>query len=134
MKLLKSIFLAVLVCASLAAYTRPALADSHVRFGVTIGGPGYWGGYGPGYWPGYYPYRPHPYPYGYPYPYYPPVVVAPAAPPVYIEQGSPQVLGSAQAPAAAGNWWYYCADSRGYYPYTRECPAGWQRVAPQPPR
>ena len=29
--------------------------------------------------------------------------------------------------------WYYCEDPKGYYPYIRECPTGWQRVSPVPP-
>jgi hypothetical protein len=53
-------------------------------------------------------------------------VVAPSAPPTYLQQ-APQ----AQVPAE--NWWYYCADAKGYYPYVRECPGGWQRVSPTPP-
>ena len=88
----------------------PALAQhrGHVRFGVVIGAPFYpW-------W--YYP----------PYPYYPPTVVTvPVTPPTYIEQGE------APAPAQQG-YWYYCAASKTYYPYVKECPAGWQRVTPQP--
>lgn len=65
----------------------------------------------------------------YPRPYYyapPPVVVLPAPPPqVYIEQ-SP-------APAAVEpQYWYYCAASKSYYPYVKECPVGWQKVLPRP--
>ena len=68
------------------------------------------------------------YPYYYPplhyYPaYYPVPVVVQRPPTVYLEQQP--------APTPAG-YWYYCADSRAYYPYVKECPAGWQRVAPQP--
>lgn len=70
------------------------------------------------YYPPYYP--PYYAPYSSYYPYY-----APPAPTVYVEQ-PPAV----QSPASG--YWYYCADSRAYYPYVRECPAGWQRVAPQP--
>ena len=65
----------------------------------------------PLFWP-YYPYS---------WPYYPPaVVVAPPAPPTYIEQGG------------GDQYWYYCTGPQGYYPYVKECPAGWQQVAPQP--
>jgi hypothetical protein len=91
----------------------PALAwhhGGHVRFGVVIGGPFYpWG-----YYPPYYPYYP-----------YPPA--APATPPTYIEQGNTQA-----PPQQPSGYWYYCADSKTYYPYVKECPAGWQRVTPQP--
>jgi len=26
--------------------------------------------------------------------------------------------------------WYYCADTKAYYPYTQQCPGGWLKVAP----
>ena len=39
----------------------------------------------------------------------------------------------AAAPAQPQAEWYYCADSRSYYPYARECPGGWQRIPAQPP-
>jgi hypothetical protein len=93
----------------------PALAWHHggnPHFGVFIGGPGYWY---PPYYPPYYS------------PYYPPVVAVPPSPPTYIEQG-----GALPAPSQS-NWWYYCADAKAYYPAVKECPAGWQPVAPQPP-
>lgn len=67
--------------------------------------------------------------------YVAPVVVVPAAPPVYVEQAS---SGEVQAPVpqaqAPANDWYYCAKPEGYYPYVKECPGGWQRVAPRPPQ
>lgn len=96
-----------------AAGSAPAFAWHHggVRFGVVIGAPFY---------PWYYP------PYYY-YPPYAPAVAAPAAPPTYIEQG-----GAQSAPPRA-SYWYYCAESKTYYPYVKECPGGWQRVAPRPP-
>ena len=111
------------------------------------GGGGHWGGHGWGWGAGaviggavvagallspWY-YRPYYYDYGPAYPaYYPapyPVVVESAPSTVYVEQASaPRV---AAAPDS-GNWWYYCNESRAYYPYVRECPSQWQRVAPQP--
>lgn len=58
------------------------------------------------------------------YYYYPPrVVVVPSSPPVYVQHPN----------AEAQRWWYYCADSKTYYPYVKQCPGGWQRVTPQPP-
>lgn len=70
-------------------------------------------------------------PFGWPYWHYPPypsqVVVVPAQPQTYIEQEPAQA-----APAQQG-YWYYCAGSQAYYPYVKECPGGWQRVAPRPP-
>lgn len=87
------------------------------------GSRGHVGGYFGPYWgPAFYP---SPY-------YYPPqVVVVPAAPPpVYIEQREVPV----EAAPAARQYWYYCARDKGYYPYVKECPDGWQKVLPQPPR
>lgn len=93
-----------------ATASAPALAHHRGgHFGVFIGAPFYpW-------W--YYP----------PY-YYPPVVTVPAAPTTYIEQGSPQTGPASQSQG----YWYYCAESKTYYPYVKECAGSWQRVTPQP--
>jgi hypothetical protein len=93
-----------------------------VRFGVVVGAPYY----SPWYYPSPYYYNPSPYYY----PAYAPVVIE-RTPPVYIEQSAPLPV---QAPLPAPtNYWYYCAASKGYYPYVNECPSGWQKVLPQPP-
>jgi hypothetical protein len=87
-----------------------------VRVGVGIG----WSFWGPWwYYPPYYP--------RYYYPYYPPAVAIPSTPPVYIERGEP--TPSSTPPGV----WYYCPDSKAYYPYVKECPSGWQTVPAQPP-
>ena len=61
-----------------------------------------------------YPVRVEPYPD----PYQPPVVVIPA-------------------PPTPPQYWYYCADPAGYYPYVAQCRVNWQRVPataqPAPP-
>lgn len=57
--------------------------------------------------------------------YYPSGVGVPSAP-VYIEQGG-EVNTAQQA------YWYYCAESKTYYPYVKQCPGEWQRVPAQPP-
>ena len=104
-----------------------AWADhGHVRFGVMIGP--YWGA------PWHYPPPAYYYP---PYYAYPPVVVQPQAPQVYIEQPAAPAVAPIPAPPVAAapapvNYWYYCAAAKGYYPYVRECPGGWQKVLPQP--
>lgn len=109
--------------ASTAALAHGGYSHGHgyprARIGVYIGGPVWWG-------PGYY--YPRPYYYAPPY-YYPPIVAVPAPPPVYVERGDAQAGGA----EGASNWWYYCANPPGYYPYVRQCPGGWQRVSPQPP-
>jgi len=46
--------------------------------------------------------------------------------PVFIERS----WAESEAPAPQV-WWYWCTDARAYYPYVKECPGGWQRVAPQ---
>ena len=120
MKTIHSIAIAAALAALIAS--APALAQHRghfrggVHFGIGIGVP-------------FYAYRP---PFYYPPAYYyPPYYYPPAAPPVYIErQGQPQ----AQAQADAGqNDWYYCAESRTYYPYVQQCAGEWQRVTPHPP-
>lgn len=76
----------------------------------------------PGFSPWYY--GPHYY-----YPYYgPPVVIVPSSPPTYIERGPDQA-----EPSLTPGYWYYCTQPKGYYPYVKECPGGWEQVAPQPP-
>ena len=74
-----------------------------------------------------YPYYPY-YPYYSPYYAYPPALVTvPATPPVYIQQSPPTAQ---QYPSG---YWYYCNNPKGYYPYIKECPDGWQQVEPIPP-
>jgi len=100
----------------------------HHHLGIGFGGfygPGF---FGPGFYgPGFYGY---PYSYGYRYPrYYASPFVAPSAPTVYIQRETP-VAPSAQP--ATTNYWYYCRNPEGYYPYVKTCPEGWLQVAPQP--
>ena len=115
----------------LAGSAVPSFADHHggghggccwhggtrVVVGVGFGFPAYgYGYYG-------YPYYPY-YPY---YPAYYPGPVVQQQPAVYVEQ--PQQVE--QQPQASG-YWYFCPTTQGYYPYVKECAAGWQRVAPHP--
>src|SRR4051812_44168136 len=88
---------------------------SRVVFGFNFGFPGYY----------------YPAPYYYPPPvYYATPVVVQSSPPVYVERSEP--AAAAPAPSQAQNYWYYCAGSKTYYPYVKECPGGWQRVSPTP--
>jgi hypothetical protein len=122
-----AIFLIVLsVVANKDAWADRGRFYGHARIGIYLGDPWpwYWG------YPAYYPYYPY-YPY-YRYPFYPPAVsVVPSSPPVYIEQQQRQEQQS--APSQQKYYWYYCSNPQGYYPYVRTCPAGWQKVDPQPP-
>ena len=112
-------------------------------YGGYYRGRGYYGGYyrGRGYyngyygsgldvwfgWPGWY------YPYNYPYYdsyspyYYPPAVSVPSSPQEYIERPH-----RADDSTPSGIW-YYCPESKSYYPYVKECPGAWQTVPAQPP-
>ena len=135
----QALTLMLLLFAALASGTAFARGGGHGGHGGYHGGGGHWHGsvgfyfggpYWGGYWPGYYPYYPA-YPAYYPA-YYPPYYGAGyAGSAEYVEQGN----GGQTAPSPQSQaWWYYCADSKSYYPYVKECPAGWQRVAPQPPQ
>ena len=103
--------MAVLLTAALVAEPAFAWGHSRVRVGV-----GFYFGVPLAGFPYYYP------------PYYPSsVVVVPSQPATYVQQEGVQ-----SAPAPQQGYWYYCTDARAYYPYVKECPGGWQRVAPQP--
>jgi len=91
-----------------------------------------------------YPFHAYPYaayPYGYPYAYTPPpvIIAQPPEPQVYIEQGSGTTEPAQTTPPAASaddnaqNYWYFCEQSNAYYPYVKDCPAGWKQVTPSPP-
>jgi hypothetical protein len=113
--MMKKISLALLLLMAAGA-SGAAWAHGHFRgprVGIVIGAP-----LG---WPWYYPP---------PYYYYPPAVAAPSAPPVYVEREP----APAQPQSQPNNDWYYCSNPDGYYPYIKQCPGGWQRVAPQPPQ
>ncbi len=83
-------------------------------FGVTIGGPAYWGA-----WP--YPYFAPYYNY-YPYATFP----YPVSDPDYYVQQAPN-----EAPPAQSDYWYYCTEPAGYYPYVQKCSRPWMQVIPQ---
>ena len=122
MKMHKPIAILALLAISLSSGVASAHGRGHVGLGFY---------FGPG--PYYYPYYARPY---YPYPYYgyPPVVLAPQPEsPMYIEQGD-EVQASDQSAARQDYYWYHCDKPEGYYPYIKECPGGWQKVTPEPPK
>lgn len=56
-----------------------------------------------------------------------------AAAPVYLPQpvmAPPIIVAPPQVYAQPQNYWYYCAQAGGYYPYVPSCPAGWMKVLP----
>lgn len=109
---------------------RDGHGHSHLNLGINLGGyfaPGFYG-YG-----GYsrYGYGFDVYGYGYPsyylpYYVYPPTVMMPLTPHVYTQQQQPQPV------QPQNNYWHYCQNPDGYYPYVKSCPGGWLQVAPQP--
>jgi hypothetical protein len=106
------VFLALVLIPAVPAWAGP---HNHVHVGVGVE-------FGPPLWaPWYYP---PPY-------YYPPVVIQPAPPPVYVEPPAPPPVYS-QQPSVPQDYWYFCPSSNQYYPYVRDCPVRWQKVAPQP--
>jgi len=87
---------------------------SRGHFGVFIGAPLFW-------WP--------PEPYYYPRYYYPPLSQ------VYVEQPSVYVQrNDAPVNTPPANYWYYCTNPQGYYPYVQNCSVRWIQVVPQAPR
>ena len=77
-------------------------------------------------WP-WYPWYPY-YPYYSYYPYYPYYPYYAPAPAVAVEQQPQQYADSGEQQA---DYWYYCQDPQGYYPYVQSCPGGWMKVVPQ---
>ena len=82
--------------------------------------------------PAFYPYPSYAYaaPYSYPYPYpaysYAPPYYPPAPPTTVVQQQAPP-----PGPAPV-QYWYYCDNPRGFYPYVQSCSAGWKPVPSQP--
>ena len=112
--------------------SRPAAAERAAGKGVRlikVHRGGYYRGFYPRssvvissslWWPLGYPY------YGWPYagwPYYG------YAPPVTVYESVPEPAITAQPPAPS---WYYCPESKAYYPYVTECPRGWENVPATP--
>ncbi|MCM0083783.1 hypothetical protein L4X63_19530 [Geomonas sp. Red32] len=100
---MKKLAMIGLLAGALLAHAHPS--EAHIRGGVYFGpmwGPWWWG---------------------------PPVVVQQEPviireePPIYIQQ---------QPQPEPQQYWYYCSDPNGYYPYVKKCPKGWMRVAPTP--
>lgn len=141
-KLTKAVFLLTLLTGTMScdvAWAGRWHAHHGIHVGIYLGGPAflpwyypapYYGStyyrsnyYGPAY------YAPSHYSstdYGPTYTYgNPTIVTAPAPVPVYIEQRN------ATSPSQNPNYWYYCNNPDGYYPYIKDCNSGWQQVAPR---
>lgn len=57
-----------------------------------------------------------------------PMALAPARTPAYIQRTEV----SRPAQVQQKNYWYYCRNPEGYYPYVKQCTGDWIKVPPQP--
>jgi hypothetical protein len=95
--------------------THATVHDFHHRhdfFGFGFWEPWWWGWDPVQYWA-------YPYPYYYPPAYYAPPPPAPQAPVEATGAPPPQ-------------FWYYCDNPQGYYPYVANCSSAWRQVTPTP--
>ena len=95
---------------------------------------GFWGPWAYGWGPGFgflYPYA-YPYAAGYPLASVPLIINATPIPQTYIQQ-EPVAEAATQPAAPGGNYWYYCTQPAGYYPYVQNCSQPWITVTPQNP-
>jgi hypothetical protein len=125
--LIKSVLIATVIS---SVAISPAWADPHGYRGGGHGrfhGGGGWGALGLAlFGTAVYLATTAPPPPSYPAPVYPDQVYV--QPPVVVTQVAPQ-----PAPVSEQNWWYYCSQPAGYYPYVKACPMGWTKVSPAPP-
>ena len=68
---------------------------------------------------------------GYPYPYAPLVINAEPLPQVLIQQDP--LIGVETLIEKPTNYWYYCTQPPGYFPYVQNCSQVWMKVVPQIP-
>lgn len=55
-------------------------------------------------------------------------------PPVYVQPEPTYEQGYAPSVAPTqAQYWYFCPEANGYYPYVPSCPRGWQAVPTTPP-
>lgn len=121
--------LAIFALAMLGSLTPVAAAPRghfrdgfHGRHGGSHVGVYFGGSYFNPYWP--WPYWNYSYPYYYPpYAYYPPP---------YPRADYPGYDGSATPGPAPAQFWYYCKDPSGYYPYVQSCNGPWHAVPVKP--
>jgi hypothetical protein len=116
------VLLVLLLVAPWFSYAGHGHYGNHRNTRVLIGG-SFWFGpppyCGPPAWgPRYY--------YGGPVYYAPPPVFI-YRPPVYIQPQHVYV----QRGQEGADYWYYCENPQGFYPYIKSCPGGWMKVVPE---
>jgi hypothetical protein len=66
--------------------------------------------------------------------YWPPYHYSPyrwySRPPVIVQQ-APVTYVQREPAAEPSGYWYFCPETRSYYPYTQTCPSEWLQVVPQ---
>ena len=104
------------------------------RVGIYYGtGFGYWGAWNYRWGSGYglpYPYG-YPFAFGFPVTYAPVVITSAPIMQTYIQQEPAVEAAAPTAPTV--NYWYYCTEPAGYFPYVQNCNQAWMRVIPQNP-
>lgn len=105
------------------------------RVGVYVGpGLGYRGPWAYGWGPGFgfpYPYA-YPYAAGYPVASVPLVIDATPVTQTYVQQ-QPVAEAAIQPAAPVTNFWFYCTQPAGYFPYVQSCTQPWITVSPPNP-
>jgi len=101
------IFVAVIIL--LLVGVVPGYAGGNVRIGIGIGIGPVWPWWGPSYYPNY-------------------------SAPVVIQQQAPVYEQQVPQEEAQQYYWYFCPESNTYYPYVKQCPSGWMKVVPTPPK
>ena len=102
-----------------------------IGIGVGLGGvwgwpymyPDYYGYYG---YPGFFPYP------GYGYTWGDAPVTTPSLP-VFVAPPPDSTAPTPVLPAQAASYWYYCPDSKAYYPQVQQCAQPWLTVLPSTP-
>jgi hypothetical protein len=110
-------FLAVGLCAAAAGLGAVAPAEAH---GPRHGHPRVFVGVAPPWWGP-----------GYPYRWHAPLYYAP--PPIIVERPRVYVEPQPEVPTPAQPFeWYYCPNTKAYYPYVRTCTEPWVKVPARP--
>jgi len=75
------------------------------------------------------PHHLHPHRYHHHHHVRPRIAIVPAFPGYYYAP-APVIVAPPVLPSMDSGYWYFCPDSRAYYPYVLECPSGWLAVVP----
>ena len=100
--------------------------------GIVVGGPGFWGWGGGWGWGGWGGWAPWPTTVTASFPVVTNVSTFPVASSAFEVGASGGFLPAPQQPVVnPSNFWYYCTDPAGYFPYVQNCSRAWMQVVPQ---